>query len=39
MLMVQETIANICKELDIPMMYFSTDYVFDGQGETEMERI
>ena len=27
-------IANICKELDIPMMYFSTDYVFDGQGET-----
>ena len=28
-------IANICKELDIPMMYFSTDYVFDGQGETE----
>lgn len=28
-------IANICKELDIPVMYFSTDYVFDGQGETE----
>lgn len=27
-------IANVCKELDIPMMYFSTDYVFDGQGET-----
>lgn len=25
-------IANICQELDIPMMYFSTDYVFDGQG-------
>lgn len=25
-------IANVCKELDIPMMYFSTDYVFDGQG-------
>lgn len=28
-------IANVCKELDIPMMYFSTDYVFDGQGENE----
>lgn len=27
-------IANICKQLDIPMMYFSTDYVFDGQGTT-----
>lgn len=29
-----QNIANVCKELDIPMMYFSTDYVFDGQGET-----
>lgn len=29
-----ENIANVCKELDIPMMYFSTDYVFDGQGDT-----
>lgn len=29
-----KNIANVCKELDIPMMYFSTDYVFDGQGET-----
>lgn len=27
-------IANVCKQLDIPMMYFSTDYVFDGQGTT-----
>lgn len=26
------TIATVCKELDIPMMYLSTDYVFDGQG-------
>ena len=25
-------IAKVCKELDIPLMYFSTDYVFDGQG-------
>lgn len=28
-------IAKVCKELDIKMMYFSTDYVFDGQGEKE----
>ncbi|MEE1197474.1 MAG: dTDP-4-dehydrorhamnose reductase [Lachnospiraceae bacterium] len=27
-----ENIAKVCKELDIPMIYFSTDYVFDGQG-------
>lgn len=26
-------IAKICEELDIPMMYFSTDYVFNGLGE------
>lgn len=26
-------IAQVCNELDIPMMFFSTDYVFDGQGE------
>jgi len=25
-------IAEVCKKLDIKMMYFSTDYVFDGQG-------
>lgn len=29
-----ETIASACKKLDIPMMYLSTDYVFDGQGDT-----
>ena len=28
------SIAEECKRLDIPMMYISTDYVFDGQGET-----
>lgn len=25
-------IATVCKDLDIKMMYLSTDYVFDGQG-------
>lgn len=32
-----ENIANVCKDQDIPMMYISTDYVFDGQGETPWE--
>ena len=27
-------IANVCKKLDCKMVYISTDYVFDGQGET-----
>lgn len=27
-------IADVCEELDIPLMYFSTDYVFDGEGTT-----
>ena len=28
-----EYIAQACSRLDIKMMYISTDYVFDGQGE------
>lgn len=28
-----ENIAKVCKELDCKMLYLSTDYVFDGQGE------
>ncbi len=27
-----EYIATVCKELDIKMMYISTDYVFNGKG-------
>lgn len=29
-----QNIADICKELGCKMVYISTDYVFDGQGET-----
>ena len=29
-----QNIANVCKQLDCKMVYISTDYVFDGQGET-----
>lgn len=29
-----KNIAKVCAELDIPMMYISTDYVFNGEGET-----
>ena len=29
-----ENIAKVCQKLDIKMMYLSTDYVFDGQGES-----
>ena len=32
-----QNIANVCKELDIKMIYISTDYVFDGQGERPWE--
>lgn len=32
-----KNIADVCKELDCKMVYLSTDYVFDGQGETPWE--
>jgi len=32
-----QNIANMCKSLDIPMIYISTDYVFDGTGERPWE--
>jgi dTDP-4-dehydrorhamnose reductase len=32
-----EYIAKVCRELDIRMMYISTDYVFDGQGTRPWE--
>lgn len=32
-----ENIAKVCKKLDIPMVYISTDYVFNGQGERPWE--
>ncbi len=30
-------IAEVCKKLDCKMVYLSTDYVFDGQGEIPWE--
>ncbi len=32
-----QNIANVCKKLDIKMIYISTDYVFGGQGERPWE--
>lgn len=32
-----ENIAKVCKRLDLPMVYLSTDYVFDGEGERPWE--
>ena len=32
-----ENIAAVCKKLGCKMVYISTDYVFDGQGETPWE--
>ena len=32
-----EHVARVCRELDIKMMYISTDYVFNGQGERPWE--
>jgi dTDP-4-dehydrorhamnose reductase len=32
-----ENIARVCKKLNCKMMYISTDYVFDGQGERPWE--
>ena len=32
-----QNIADVCKKLDCKMVYISTDYVFDGQGDQPWE--
>lgn len=32
-----KNIAEVCRDLDIKLLYLSTDYVFDGQGERPWE--
>lgn len=32
-----QNIADVCKQLDIKMLYISTDYVFGGEGERPWE--
>ena len=32
-----QNIAGVCRELDCKMVYISTDYVFDGQGDQPWE--
>lgn len=32
-----ENIAKMCQKLDLPMVYLSTDYVFDGEGTRPWE--
>lgn len=32
-----ENIAKVCKKLNLKMIYISTDYVFDGEGERPWE--
>lgn len=32
-----ENIAKVCRKLDLKMVYISTDYVFDGEGERPWE--
>lgn len=32
-----DNIAKVCKKIDAKMVYLSTDYVFDGQGEKPWE--